>query len=201
MVRGPAPCAAAEPATSRRALLRTAGSVAAGGSAALLAACSTKAATAPPAATPGVQPSALQADVVLLNSALDLEHTAIAAYTAGIPLLSGAWLADAKQFLGQELSHAAELSALISEGGGKPNLPNSAYSLGNPRRAQDVLTLLHTIEAAMIRFYLDALPRLRHGIVRSTVASILANEAEHISVLREAQGHAPVPSAFVTAAE
>jgi hypothetical protein len=73
--------------------------------------------------------------------------------------------------------------------------------LGSPGSAGDVLGLLHMIERASIAGYLDAIPRLSPGIVRSTVASILANEAEHVSVLRVSLGSPAVPSAFVTAGE
>jgi len=50
-------------------------------------------------------------DVELLNHGLDLEHMAIAAYTAGIPLLDRRSQKAAQQFLNQELDHAGELHA------------------------------------------------------------------------------------------
>ncbi|MGZ4174503.1 MAG: ferritin-like domain-containing protein [Solirubrobacteraceae bacterium] len=200
MVTRPAP--GAVPATSRRSFVRTAvAAAAAGGSMAVAAGCSTRRRKPAPVETPGAKKTALQADVALLNSVLDLEHRTIAAYTAGIPLLSGEPHAAAQLFLDQEFEHAAELAALIHQGGGKPNLPSPSYVLGNPRSQADVLHLLHRIERDEIAAYLDALPMLTHGIVRSTIASILANEAEHISFVRGALGRTPVPQAFVTAAE
>ena len=42
----------------------------------------------------------------------------IAAYTASIPLLAPDAAEAAKRFLGQELSHAGELSGLIKQAGG-----------------------------------------------------------------------------------
>lgn len=201
MVNGPAPRADPEATSSRRALLRATGLAAAGGSAVFVAACSTRRTKPAPVESPGATPRALRGDVGILESALDLEHRAIAAYTAGIPLLDGRTRAAARQFLLQELAHAAELSALIHQGGGKPNLPSPSYELGNPGSAGDVLGLLHTIERALIAAYLDAISKLSPGIVRSTVASILANEAEHVSVLRVSLGSPAVPSAFVTSGE
>lgn len=196
---GPAPGAA--PAPSRRNFIRTAASVAAAGSsAAVMSACSTKPHRPPPVNTPA-KPSALQADVQLLNSVLDLEHRTIAAYTASVPLLTGEVHLAAKLFLNQEFAHAEELSALIHQGGGKPNLPSPSYALGNPRHTRDVLDLLHTVERDEIAACLDLLPMLTHGLVRSTIASMLASEAVHMSVLRGALGRPPVPSAFVTPAE
>jgi ferritin-like protein len=201
VVNGPAPCADPESTSSRRALLRATGLAAAGGSAALVAACSARRTKPAPVESPGAKPSALRADRGILQSALDLEHRAIAAYTAGIPLLDARTRGAARQFLLQEFAHAAELSALIHQGGGKPNPPSPSYDLGSPASAGDVLGLLHTIERASIAAYLVAIPRLSPGIVRSTVASILANEAEHVSVLRVSLRSQAVPSAFVTASE
>ena len=199
MVTGPAPSAVL--ATSRRSFVRTVLAAAgASGSAAVVAGCSTRRHKPEPIETPAKK-TALQADVPLLNSALDLEHRTIAAYTASIPLLSGEPHAAAKLFLDQEFEHASELSALIHKGGGKPNLPRPSYALGNPRSETAVLALLHSVERDEIAAYLDLLPALTHGVVRSTVASILGTEAEHISFVRGALGSTPVPRAFVTPAE
>ena len=60
-------------------------------------------------------------DAALLNHLLDLEHMGIAAYTAGIPLLSPAGRKDGQLFLTQELSHAGELAGLVNQAGGKPH--------------------------------------------------------------------------------
>lgn len=201
MVDGRASGAAPESPASRRTFVRAAAAAAAGGSAALVAACSTHRRKPPPVDTPGAKPDALQAEVGLLNSVLDVEHRAIAAYTAAIPLLSGQAHSAARRFLSQEFAHAAELSALIHKGGGKPNLPSPSYSLGNPQGVAGVLALLHSIEREQIAAYLDLLPKLTPGTVRSTLAAVLANEAEHISIVRAELGAAPVPRAFVTAAE
>jgi hypothetical protein len=134
-----------------------------------------------------------------LKRALDVEHQAIAAYTAGIPLLSGVPLQAAKRFLAQEFSHAAELSALIHKGGGQPGSAlTSGYPFGIPRGPADVLQILHRVESLLIATYLDAITSLEPGPVRATLASILANEAQHVSVVRLQSGLAPVPAAFVS---
>jgi rubrerythrin len=183
-------------ATSRRALLGTSG--AAAGAAVLLAGCGKK------AHRPEVHkiaPRVRAADVAILNRAVDLEYKAIAAYTAGIPLLGGSAHDAAKQFLGQELSHAGELSGLIEQAGGKPNKPKAGYDLGRPRDRTDVLRLLHALERAEIAGYLDAIPNVSPGPVRAAVAAILANDAQHVVVLRAALGLEPLPGAFITGRE
>ena len=140
-------------------------------------------------------------DVAALNRLLDIEYAAVAAYTAGIPLLTGRGLTAAKRFLDQELSHANELAGLISFEHGRPKSAKASYDLGHPRSGADVIRLLHTVESTQIAAYVDAIPRLSPGRVRAALASILANDAQHISILRSVLGRPPAPAAFVTGSE
>jgi hypothetical protein len=186
---------------SRRAFLRAAGLGLAGGSSVLLSACG-GASTARKEFFAGSSTVVVRdADVSILNGVLDLEHTAIAAYTAGIPLLSGHARTAAAWFLNQELEHAAKLEATIKGAGGKANPPRANYDLGNPRNGGEVLELLHTTESSLVHAYLVAIPKIGPGWLRAVAAGILANEGQHISVLQAVQGRAAVPSAFVTANE
>jgi Ferritin-like domain len=182
-------------ASSRRGWLRAAGAGLAG--AVVAAGCGH------PSLRAQVQNSAaiLQTDIQLLNQLLHLEHVGIAAYTAGTPLLAPATVKAGKLFLNDELSHAGALSGLIRAAGAKPIKPAPSYDLGHPRTSREVLVLLHEIETAQIRAYLAALPRLAPSSVRRSVASILANDAQHVTVVRAALGRTAVPSAFVTGRE
>jgi Ferritin-like domain len=128
------------------------------------------------------------ADVALLNHALDLEHQAIAVYTAGIPLLSGKAHAAAKHFLNQELDHAGELAGLIKQAGGKGDKPPVSYDFGHPRSAADILSLLHRVEREQIAAYLQITPSLSPGPVRAAVSTVLANDAQHLAVVRASLG-------------
>jgi hypothetical protein len=186
---------------SRRAFLRTAGAGgAAGASAVLLAACGGSAPRSSKQAAAASETLEIRAsDVEILNTVLDLEHAAIAAYTAGIPLLTGRPRAAAVRFLGQELSHATKIAGAVKGAGGKPNEPRARYDLGNPRGPAQVLALLDQVESSLVDVYLDAIPKLSPGWLRANVASILANEGQHIAVLRSARGLPPAPSAFLTA--
>jgi bacterioferritin (cytochrome b1) len=188
-----------EVCASRRALLRGAGVTLAGGAGWLIAGCSGSSVTR--TAVEKVPLRTRRADVGLFNRSLDLERQAIAAYTAGIPVLSGADAMAAKQFLSQELQHAGELLALIAAAGGKPIPRAPSYDLGHPRTARDVLALLNTLENRQIAAYVDAIPRLSPGSVRASVASILANDAQHVSILNVALGTPGAPDAFVTGRE
>jgi hypothetical protein len=142
-----------------------------------------------------------RSDVEVLNGLLDLEHHAIVAYTAGISLLRPPRVRAAKRFLQQELAHAVALSELIREARGKPGKPRAYYDLGHPRSATDVLVLLHRVESAQLAAYLEMIPRLSGGRLKSAIAAIFANDAQHVSVLRSQLGRPPIPSAFVTGGE
>ncbi len=154
-----------------------------------------------PRRTSTLPPGARGADVELLNGLLDLEHRTIGAYTAGIPLLTGATLTAAQRFLAQELAHAAALSGLVKLRGAVADKPRDSYDFGHPRSATEVLRLLHAAETAQLAAYIAVIPRLATGTVRSATASILADDAQHVSVLRSALALDPAPSAFVTGHE
>jgi rubrerythrin len=179
---------------SRRRFLRTAGVGAAGGSAMLLAACGEDSRSLGEA---GPDESD-QADVEILNGALDLELMAVAAYKAGAAHLTGELLQVGKRFVAQEQEHADSLTSAIKDAGGKPNRAKSAYDFPRMRSAKDVLKYAVSLENTAIAFYIDALPKLTNGDVRATAASIITTEAEHLAVLREALGYSPLPAAFVT---
>ena len=177
--------------SSRRGLLRAAGA----GLAGLLAAgCGNQSLKAQ------VHNSApvLGTDVDLLNQLLHLEHWAIAAYTAGTPLLAPAVTKAGALFLNDELSHAGGLAGLVKAAGGQPIKPAPSYPLGHPRSSGDVLRLLHLIENAQVTAYLKAITRLEPGFVKASVASILANDAQHVAVVRAALHQPAVPAALVT---
>jgi Ferritin-like domain len=180
--------------SSRRGLLRAAGAGLAGVVAAGCGGSSLK------AQVHNAKP-VLHADVQLLNHLLDLEHWAIAAYTAATPLLPPATVKAGKLFLNDELSHAGDLAGLVREAGGKPIKPRPSYPLGHPRGSAEVLQVLHGIEQALITAYLDAIPRLRPGTVKQQVASIFANDAQHLAVVRAALHLPAVPSAYVSGRE
>jgi hypothetical protein len=140
-------------------------------------------------------------NVGLLDHALRLERRAIAAYTAGIPLLAGSDKLIATQFLKQELLHAGRLIALIQAMGGRVQARSQSYDLGQPRTPRQIIELLHAVEQAEIAAYLELFPELTGGALRANVATILANDAQHVAILRRALGEPPVPSAFPSAAE
>jgi rubrerythrin len=188
--------------TSRRDFFRLAGLATAGGSVVFAAACGDD--DDGGSATAGIMENGAGGgrDVMILNAALDLENTAIAAYTAGAALLKGAVLETGKLFLAHEQEHAAGLAQAIRDLGGTPNKakPSAAYAKGFPklRSQNDVLRFAVDLENTAVAAYVDAIPKLSDPKLRQTAAAINTNEAEHISVLLGALGKPPVPDAYVT---
>jgi rubrerythrin len=176
---------------SRRRFFHASGVATAGGSAALLAACGGGSGKT-------TNKSATEGDITVLNAAIDLENTAIAAYTAGAPLLKGELVKVARAFLGQEKEHADALSTAVTHLGGHPSRPKASYDFPRVRTQRDVLLLANMIEHQAIAAYLEALPKLSSPDLRATAAAIVTNEAEHVSVLLGALGRPQVPTAFVT---
>jgi hypothetical protein len=138
------------------------------------------------------------ADVDLLNGALAAEHRLVAAYLSGLPLLEGRALADGELFLEQERAHVARLRELIGNAGGTPLGPRPSYDFGLPGNGRDILRSLESVEQQTIAVYLQLVPRLADPLLRATIASIVACEAEHVACLLERLGRWPLPTAFVT---
>lgn len=186
---------------SRRRFFRLSGVSLAGGSAVFLAACGDDDKSTTGAATTGApaDPGGGSGDVAILNTALDLENMAVAAYTAGAVLLKGEVLDAGKLFAEQEQEHADGLTEAIKSMGGTPNKAKKADEYDFPQLGsqKDVLNFAVDIENTAIAAYIDALPKLTSPELRGTAAAIVTNEAEHVSVLLGALGKPQVPDAFV----
>jgi hypothetical protein len=181
---------------SRRQVLGGSG---AAGAAALVAGCGVL-----PASTSTLQKIALtvdRPDVPILERLLRLEYELAYAYTASLPRLVGYGLQAGRWFLRQELGHIGAMSTLLKSGGVKPNTSAGSPRLGHAGSASEVLALLHKLEMETARAYLYAVAKLSNGQLRAVASAILATEAQHVSILRRAQGLEPVPSALFTRSE
>ena len=183
--------------SSRRSFFRGAGVLVAGSSATFLAACGSGSDTAKSGFGGMQNVDTENADVEILNSALDLEHMAVAAYTAGAKLLKGDTLRTGKHFLAQETEHADALAQAIKALKGTPNRARSSYDFPKLASQSDVLRFAITLENTAVAAYIDALPKLSNPDLRATAAAIATNEAEHIAVLLGVQGKPQTPTAFV----
>ncbi|MHB1569597.1 MAG: ferritin-like domain-containing protein [Solirubrobacteraceae bacterium] len=187
----------ADAGASRRALFGAAGAAVAAAGGLALAGCGSAAVRKPPKPPPAVAAR----DIELLGGALALERRTVAAYVAGIPLLSRSQRRAARQYMSEELEHTGELISLIRSVGGHPAPRPDSFRLGRPTDAPGVLALLHQLESAQVATYLRLIPQLSPGRVRAAASTILTVDAQHLALLRLQQGLDPVPSAFVTGAQ
>lgn len=138
-------------------------------------------------------------DVELLAAALELERRTVNAYVASVPLLSKPESQAAAGWLSAELEHTGELIGLIGQAGGKAPPRADSYEIGPmPSDQAQTLALLAGLEQLQIAHYLTIIPELELATARAAVSSILASDAQHLALLRYAQGKPPVPSAFLT---
>lgn len=137
-------------------------------------------------------------DVAILNDALSLELTAVEAYTQALPLMRGAVAAVTAEFLSQEREHAAAIERAIRDLGGRPTKEIQEFDLSDVRTQEEALHFADNLENVAIAAYVDSIPKLSSGDLRTTAAQIAANEAEHVTVLQAALGNPPVASAFVS---
>ena len=190
------------PGIGRRALLRgPAAAVMGAGALTALSGCGGNSASGSPAPTQ-VGQAAVHTDLQILTAALALERRTVAAYIAAIPLLPHSLVKGAKAFLSEELAHTGELISLIKAAGGKAPDRADSYDLGAPPRGSaDVVALLHSLERLQIASYLSWIPRLSPGPVRAAVSTILACDAQHVAILRAAQGQPALAGPLVTGHE
>lgn len=183
---------------SRRRLLGASGAAGAG---ALVAGCGLIPTTRPPLTKISV--AVISTDLPVLDELLGIEYRLAYAYTASLPALVGDKYGTrlARWFLHHELAHITALSTLLRSGHAKPSTAPGTYSLGRTRTPDQVLTMLRRLEDGAVAAYERAIPNLSHGKLRAIAASIMANEGQHISLLRRSEGLPPVPSAVLTGSE
>jgi rubrerythrin len=140
-------------------------------------------------------------DVAILNTALGLEHEAIAAYQLGAEsgLLQKPVLEVATTFQGHHKAHADLLAATVRKLGGAPVEPKTSYDfpMAQLKSQNDVLGFAADLEQAAVSAYLGAVPKFEDRALAQAAASILGDEAMHWATLRNALGVPPVPDAFV----
>lgn len=142
-------------------------------------------------------------DLTILNTALGLEHQAIAAYQVGAEsgLLDKPVLALAVQFQGHHKAHAEVLAGTVSKLGGTPveamDAAGYGFPVGDLKAQADVLRFAAGLEKGAASAYLGAVPQFANRDLAKAAASILGDETMHWAVLLGALGENPVPAAFI----
>lgn len=151
-------------------------------------------------------------DAAILRAAIDLEQVGVFTYGAAVSsrALDPPTRALAALFADHEQEHADALARALRELGGTPPDPPRTYDdvdralrpfgiatrLASLRDQRRLLAFALELETAAVAAYLDAHARLRRPKLLRTVAPIMANDGQHLAVLRGALGRDAVPRAF-----
>lgn len=144
---------------------------------------------------PGKTPAAGE-DVLLLNTALALEHEAIWAY--GLAGRSGLLSAKAKEvgllFQGSHEIHRDLVAEAVRRKGGTPVDAKKEYVFEVPLSTErDILELAFKLEVGAARAYISVVDKFQDRTLSASAAKILSDEVLHATVLRSVLGRDVVP--------
>lgn len=149
-------------------------------------------------------------DAAILQKAITLEQVGVIAYDTAIAggLLSAGALRTARRFRAHERQHAEALTTALTDLGGAPPAPAKGIAdvdkvvkgLADVETQADVVNLIIELELATVAAYHDAHAQLVETRLLQSCATIMANEGQHLVVLRTIVGREPVPNAFETGA-
>ena len=151
--------------------------------------------------------AASSGDAEILSGAIHLEQVAVLAYGAAIDskLLTPAFAKVAARFRDHEQQHADALTTALTDLGGTPppkatakDIDAVVKGLADVTSQRDVAAFAIELEMVAVAAYYDAHRKLIDAKLLQTGASIMANEAQHLVVLRQAIKRDPVPNAFET---
>ncbi|MGH1538782.1 MAG: ferritin-like domain-containing protein [Arenicella sp.] len=142
----------------------------------------------------------VEQDIRILNTAIAAEHEAVAAYQLGAEsgLLETGVLNVAVAFQGHHKEHIDALSKAVTQLGGSAAGAKKSYQfpVEKLKQQKDVLEFAAGLERGAVSAYAGAIPAFENRDLSAAAASILADEAMHWAVLRNALGLDPVPGAF-----
>jgi len=142
----------------------------------------------------------LEQDIKILNTAIAAEHEAVAAYQLGAEsgLLSAGTLKVAVKFQGHHKEHIDVLASTVRKLGGHATDAKNTYHfpVHKLKNESDVLTFAAGLERGAVSAYAGAIPLFENSDLAKAAASILADEAMHWAILRQALSLDPVPGAF-----
>ena len=159
----------------------------------LLSGCGSSTTTATEAAS--TRPAPKQSpDAEALNKVLARQEGAVAAYAKVIPHLAPRLAQMASYFRAQEQEHVdAVIKALRGIEAPAAASPEEIES-GELKTDEERLVFLYEVEAATIDEELSAISKLETPWPRSLLASTVADQAQHLTLLRQALGAGPLAS-------
>lgn len=142
-----------------------------------------------------------EADIGVLNEILGRQLAAVAAYEEVLPALRGAELAMAREFLSQEQEHVDATTKALRALDGEADPVEETIESDELKTGRDALEFIYWFESATINAELNAVVRLTISWPRPLVASMAANQAQRLVLIRRALGAKPletIPEAFET---
>jgi hypothetical protein len=165
----------------------------------LLAGCGGGGSSAPSstaAATVATPPPAAEesADAELLNHVLGRQEAAILAYGQVIPKLAPRLAHLAAYFRAQEQEHVDAVLKAMRGLKSKAEPSEEEIEVGDLRSDRERLGFLYEVESATIDEELSTISELEASWPRSLLSSTVANQAQHLTLLRQALGAGPAAS-------
>lgn len=139
------------------------------------------------------------ADAEVLDGVLARQMAAIKAYDHSLRALGGQALAAARLFRAQEQEHVDAILKALRGLGAKAEPTPETIDSGGLKTEAEYLVFLYEVESATIDTELSAISNLSDAWPRSLLASTVANQAQHLVLLRRALGAKPletVPEPF-----
>lgn len=134
------------------------------------------------------------ADAAILDTVLTRQEAAIEAYATVGPALPPRLARMAAYFRAQEQEHVDSVLKAL-RGLGTPAEPTSEpLDVSGLKSDRERLVFLYEMESATIDEELSAISKLEAAWPRSLLASTVANQAQHLTLLRQALGAGPLAS-------
>jgi Ferritin-like domain len=140
-----------------------------------------------------------EGDAQILNQILGRQEAAVRAYRTALPLLQGPVRQLALRFQAQEEEHVDATVKALRGIGERAEPEAEAIGPADLRDQAGALAFLYELERATIEAENSAIGALTAPAARMTLASTMANQAQHLVWLRRALGATPaetVPNAF-----
>jgi predicted small lipoprotein YifL len=141
------------------------------------------------------------ADAEILNEILSRQTAAVAAYDHSLRGLGGQALATARLFRAQEQEHVDAILKALRSLGEEAEPAAETIDADGLKTEAEYLTFLYELESATIDAELSAIARLTTSGNRALLAATVANQAQHLVLIRRLFGAKPletVPVPFET---
>src|SRR5262249_37609599 len=132
------------------------------------------------------------ADAATLNAVLGRQEAAVAAFGQVGPALPPRLAPLAAYFRAPGQEHADSGGKALRGLKSPPQPPPAENRAGEPNDPRERLTFLYEVESATIDEELSAIAKLESSWPRSLLASTVADQAQHLVLLRRALGAGPL---------